>query len=152
MRITILMVVLAMLAGCSKDKFTSVPQIKFVSVKPNPFVFGASTDNTIPRLTIHLTDSEGDFGFRAGKDTSYVYVKNITVPPFKSDSLKFPDLTNAKRANLDADVEVIIKQLMVESSRPRPKIDTLYFEVYVRDFANNKSNVIQGGPVNYIVQ
>lgn len=136
--------------GCEKDKYTSVPQIKFESIEPNPIVFSTAGGN-LPILTIKLTDSEGDFGLRAGSDTSYVYVKNITVPPFKSDSLKFPDLADANRKNLNAEVEVGIKNLMVPSSRPRPHWDTLYFEVYVRDFAKNKSNVIQAGPVYFYV-
>lgn len=154
MRTTIVIALLAFFfSACKKDKFTSAPQIKYISVKPN--VFYRSNLNPLegPVLTINLKDAEGDFGFNTGKDTSYVYVKNITIPPFKIDSLKFPDLANAKRQNLDADIDVLIRNVLANSNQPnRPYTDTLYFEVYVRDFANNKSNVITAGPVFYITE
>lgn len=153
MRTIIVIVVMAFFfSTCNKDKFTSAPQIKFKSLKPN--VFSRSNLNPLegPILTINLKDAEGDFGFNTGKDTSYVYVKNITISPFKIDSLKFPDLANAKRQNLDADIDVLIRSVLASSNRPGPHTDTLYFDVYVRDFANNKSNVITAGPVFYITE
>ncbi|MCY7291203.1 MAG: hypothetical protein LH615_03380, partial [Ferruginibacter sp.] len=87
-------------------------------------------------------------------DTSYVYVKNIKVPPFKIDSLKFPVLTAISGSRLDADVEVNLRSVLAStytSGRPRPYTDTLQFEVYVKDFAKNKSNVLSVGPVYFIV-
>ena len=137
-------------SSCGKDKFTSAPQITFKSIT-SPY-FSNSPQGVNPILVIELTDAEGDFGFTEGKDTSYVYVKNITVPPFKIDSFKFPaSLSKAVKKNFKADLEIDLvgdiningSGVLTPSTRPRPKTDTLYFEVYVKDFAKNKSNVIK---------
>ncbi|HMJ47440.1 MAG TPA: hypothetical protein VK498_08925 [Ferruginibacter sp.] len=152
MRIIIVIALLTVsFMGCKKDKFDTVPQIKYKSISPNVFPRSNVNSKEGPVLTINVKDAEGDFGFKTGTDTSYVYVKNITIAPFRIDSLKFPDLANAKRSNLDADVNVLIRSVLASSNRPnRPFTDTLYFEVYVKDFAKNKSNVITAGPVFYI--
>jgi hypothetical protein len=144
MRYTILIALLVVtFVACKKDKFTTVPQIKFKSIKPDVWPGSNLNPNEGPILTIGLTDAEGDFGFQDNKDTSYVYVKNISIAPFKLDSLKFPVLTAIDRKNLNVDVSVNLRSVLAQSNRPRPKVDTLYFEVYVKDFAKNKSNVIK---------
>ena len=136
-----------MISSCGKDKFTSVPQISFNSIKPNTFIAGSFvTGAPGPTLSIQLTDAEGDFGFREGKDTSYVYIKNITIAPFRFDSIKFPS-TLIRKSNLNAAIEVDLslpRGLLGNSGlRPRPYTDTVFFEVFVKDFARNKSNVIK---------
>ena len=60
--------------ACSKNKYTSAPQIKFKSIT-SPFFANSLTDK--PVLIIELTDAEGDFGFKEGKDTSYVFVRDV---------------------------------------------------------------------------
>lgn len=130
-------------SSCKKDKFTTEPQISFKSFSSN-VAFSNNLDPRIgPVLNIKLTDAEGDFGFGTG-DTSYVYVKNITIPPFRIDSFRFPpDLSTVNRKNLNVDVGVLINRVLVTSGQSnRPYTDTLFFEVFVRDFAGNKSNVI----------
>lgn len=146
--------------SCKKDKFTTVPQISFNSITPNSFLAGTlSTDPNQkgPFLSIQLTDQEGDFGFSDGEDTSYVYIKNISIPPYDIDSLRFPSSSAIKRKNLDAEVIVDLfntHSLLVGTPNPSPKpfIDTLRFEVYVVDFAKNKSNVIVTKPLYYITE
>lgn len=152
MRYTLVISILALFfIACKKDKYTSAPQISFKSVKPDVW-YNSNLDPTQgPILTIELTDAEGDFGFNNGKDTSYVYVKNITIPPYKIDSLKFPNLPNLDTKNLKADVSVMIRSVLSNSGRPKPFTDTLYFEVYVKDFAKNKSNVITTTKPVYLV-
>ena len=145
--------------SCGKDKFTSAPQIKFKSIT-SPY-FSNSPNGVNPILIIELTDAEGDFGFEEGKDTSYVYVKNVKAP-FKLDSFKFPAaLSKALKNNFKGDIEV---NLLGEgtggtSALPglptgaaRPYRDTIFYEVYVKDFAKNKSNVIRtADPILYTI-
>ncbi len=155
MRYILIFAVIALgFLSCNKDKFTTVPQIKFKSISPDTW-YSTNYDPTQgPMLTVNLTDAEGDFGFKDNSDTSYVYVKNITVPPFKIDSLKFPDLTAINGSRIDVDIEVNLRSVLATtytSGRPRPYTDTLNFEVYVKDFAKNKSNVLSVGPVYFIV-
>lgn len=147
------------LSSCGKDKFTSAPQITFKSVT-SPY-FSNSPQGVNPILIIELTDAEGDFGFAEGKDTSYVYVKNVKAP-FKLDSFKFPAaLSKAVKKNFKGDIEI---NLLGEgtggtSALPglptgatRPYKDTVFYEVYVKDFAKNKSNVIRtADPILYTI-
>jgi hypothetical protein len=154
MRYILILAVIALgFLGCKKDKFNTVPEITFKSVSPDTW-YTTNLDPTRPVLTFKLRDAEGDFGFNNNKDTSYVYIKNIKVPPFRIDSLKFPVLSGFSRSNLDVDVEVSINSVLAStytSGRPRPYTDTLQFEVYVKDFAKNKSNVLLVQPVYFIV-
>jgi hypothetical protein len=148
--ILLLAVVVAGFSACKKDKFNTVPQIKFKSISPNTWLSTNLDPTQGPVLTINLTDAEGDFGFNDNKDTSYIYVKNITVSPFKQDSLKFPVLTGVKTKDLDVDLDINLRAFLASSSGT-PHTDTLKFEVYVKDFAKNKSNVIIAEPVYYVV-
>lgn len=143
MRYSLLISIFALLfLGCKKDKYTSAPQISFKSISPDVWDNSNLNPNEGPVLTLHLTDAEGDFGFNDGKDTSYAYIKNITVPPYRTDSVKFPNLPSQIKSNLNVDVDVLLRSVLANSGRTRPFVDTLYFEVYVKDYAKNKSNVI----------
>ena len=151
MRTTLLIALgCSLIAGCKKDKFTTVPQISYKSIKPNVAFSNIPTgQQVIPVLTIHVTDAEGDLGFKSGTDTSFVVIKNLTTNKF--DSIKLPDVLTAGKKNFEADIEITLSSFLGASARPRPKTDTLYFEIYVRDFAKNKSNIIRtGDPVFYV--
>lgn len=137
-----------LLTACGKDKFTSVPQISFNSLTPNTYQRGTNINAEGPKLSIQLTDAEGDFRFVPGEDTSYVYVKNLTIPPFNIDSIPFPSASALQRKDLNAEVIVDLKfgrGILTGTQNPlrRPFVDTVYFEVYVKDLAKNKSNVIK---------
>jgi len=150
--ISFLLASAVLFVSCKKDKFNTVPSISFKSMDQNVIVRGPATPENGPKLTINLTDAEGDFGKVNDSTISYVYVKNISAAPFKLDSFLFPDLSGLNRKNLDVDVTVQILRV-VGSPLPvvRPHTDTLFFEVYVKDFAKNKSNVIiTSDPVYYV--
>jgi len=152
MRYTLSAILIVVLfTTCKKDKFTTVPQISFKSFSPNLW-YSNSTATPGPLLTLKLTDAEGDFGFAVGKDSSYVYIKNISFPPFTIDSLEFPDLGKARRKDLDAQVsfDLLGARRVFYGSGISRRTDTLYFEIYVKDFAKNKSNVIKSEPL-YLV-
>jgi len=87
---------------------------------------------------LQLTDAEGDFG-----DTSYIYVRNLTTDSLRLDSFKFPNLATLNTKNLNVQVDVILANLIPSIVNPPSTVtDTLFFEIYVKDRANNKSNVI----------
>ena len=133
--------------SCKKDHFTTAPQITFKNVNPN----ATSTDigSVIPDITFDITDKEGDIGFKPGSDTAFVYLKNKLTG--KSDSLYFPDLQAAGKSNFKAEVTVNIATVLECKSLPGGGLhtDTLYFDVYVKDFAGNKSNVFTTGDPIY---
>ena len=144
MRIIFILVgILFIFSGCKKGKFTTEPQISYSSVNPN--FTSVNVGAVIPEITFHITDAEGDLGLRKGVDTSWIYLKNNLTG--KTDSLSFPDLGTSGKRNFKGDVAVSIATVL--GCKPIPggglHTDTLYFDIYVRDFAKNKSNVITTG-------
>lgn len=138
--------------SCKKSDGNSAPEIKFKKIT-SPISNTISSVNK-PILTISVKDADGDFGFKDGADTSYVYIKNVSFAPFKLDSFKFPsNLAAANIINNWVDAEIVINNsgngngsnifYGSPSTVPRPKTDTLYFEVYMKDFKKNKSNLIR---------
>ncbi len=124
--------------ACTKDKFTTAPQIKFENLSHN--AVSLAINSATPIITLSITDAEGDLGITT-KDTSFIYMKNLLTSTF--DSLPFPDLQMAGKNNFKANIDVTITKVL--KCKPRPgnilHTDTLYFEFYVKDFAKNKSNV-----------
>ena len=153
MRSTIIIVLsLFIFSACKKDEYTTAPQIKFVSIDP---AFASSDLTNIfresaPKLTIEITDAEGDIGFIPGKDTSRVYIKNLKSGNL--DSFFLPDIRSVATKKFKADVIVNLFDALdcVNPGPVRPRTDTTFYEVYIRDFGKNKSNVIiTGQPVFY---
>ena len=143
MRYTLIISILAVcFMSCNKDKYTTAPQISFKSFDPNE----GSNYNTFadqPVMILEITDAEGDLGFINGRDTARVYIKNMLT--LKEDSIDFPDLAAAHKSNFKANIEVGLFKVMGGRNLPlssRPYQDNLQFQVYVKDFAKNKSNVI----------
>lgn len=151
MRYTLLFTIAILgLTACNKDKFTAAPQIEFKSISPDIAFsnFGCAFQD-IPVLTLKVTDAEGDLGFKNGKDTAYVFVKNLLNN--RLDSVVFPDIMGSSVKNFKAEIDISLCDFLAASTRPRPKTDTLFFEVYIRDFAKNTSNTIRTtDPVFYI--
>jgi hypothetical protein len=134
------------ISGCKKDKFTTAPQITFKTISPQSMssVLPITQIEAAPKLIINVTDQEGDLGFIADQDTSMVFIKNLRNN--KLDSVRLPNIQAAASKRFQADISVNLYQYMgVCSSGPRPRVDSVYFEVYVQDFAKNKSNVISTG-------
>ena len=131
--------VLLLFSACKKDKFTTVPQISFKSVDPNFYQQGLTPDASLPVITVNVTDAEGDLGFITGKDTSFIFFKNLRTN--KLDSVELPNIKQAATKNFQGDVAVNMKQFLGVPNNS--KKDTIYYEVYMKDFAKNKSNVIR---------
>lgn len=130
-------------SSCKKDNYTTAPQIAYISVNPN-YVDGRVTNTPDARVNFEIRDGEGDIGLNAGKDTSFIYMRNLLTND--EDSLRlFPDLTTVTTKNFKAVISASLGK--VTKCKPRPgggyHTDTLYFEIYVRDFKRNKSNVIK---------
>ena len=140
MRYTLVFTIAILLfTSCNKDKFTTVPQIEYKSLSHN--AVDLSPTSAVPVITIHITDAEGDIGLTS-KDTAFIYMKNLLTGTF--DSIPFPDLQGATKSNFKADVDITISKVLKCHVIPGGGLhtDILYFEIYVKDFAKNKSNVI----------
>lgn len=136
-------IVSILVSSCNKDKFTTAPQIKFISISPN-FVESSITSQSpgVPRLIIEVTDAEGDLGGQDITDSSMIYLRNLKSNNI--DSFRFPDLTRAQQNNFKAEVSISLFDALecVTPGPPRPRTDSLFYEIYVQDAKKNKSNVI----------
>lgn len=143
MRKVFLLFLLAGVVGCKKDSFTTEPQISFVKFDRNS---GSNLDvsSNPPHIILEVTDKEGDLGLIPGSDTAKIYMKNLLTNRVDS-SLTFPDLGTSAKKNFKGEVSISLFDIMGGRDLPvsqRPYTDTLFFEIYIKDFAKNKSNVL----------
>jgi hypothetical protein len=156
MRYLFLFICLCVVAlSCKKSGESTPPKIKFKSITSEIKANVTTTSPLFikPILTIQVTDDEGDFGFKEGKDTSYIYIKNISITPNRIDSFKFPEIlaklpTTTFRNYVDVEIDLNGNPgngnaLVLAIPSSNSTRDSLYYEVYVKDFAKNKSNIIK---------
>ncbi len=140
--IVIALICLAGIIGCSKDKFTTKPQVTYKKVNAN--VFG--TLQTI-QFTIGFTDAEGDF-----TSPAQVFIQRInpTCPAdsnFK-DSLPIPDFPSS--SNFEGDIRMTYSyagnngEAPIMNAPPGECGDTstCYFRFAVMDKAGNRSDTV----------
>jgi len=148
-KVILFIVICFVFVSCKKENYTTQPQISFLSITPSTW-YSDDPSLTGPQLSFKLTDAEGDFGFQ---DTSisfvYIRLENDTLNP--PDSLAFPNLPIPNKSNLNVEVSVDIASVLPPPHFPRPFTDTLHFELYVKDFAGNKSNVIKSTTPFYFI-
>ncbi len=153
MRYLFLVVIICLnVAACKKSNGNSAPEITYKSVTPN-FVSSSSTTGAPAVVTFTVTDEDGDIGFNAGSDTAKIYIKNLLKGV--TDSLIFPSLNGLSGKRFSADVSASMEKVTrcKSNSSNSIHIDTIYYEIYVKDFAKNKSNVIKtGAPIFYQCQ
>jgi hypothetical protein len=147
MRYTFSIILLAVIfISCNKDKFTTAPQITFKETTPDTYKRNTvSTSSNFPVFKLTVTDTEGDLGQLLGVDTSFVYVKNKKSTII--DSFPFPNISSIASKKFEAQFEVNAKQFLFSLSMPVK--DTLIYEIFIKDFAGNKSNVVDSKPIYY---
>lgn len=143
MRYTFLIAIIALgLTACNKDKYTTAPQIKFKEFSPNVWRGGLSE---VPVMILTVTDAEGDLGMIAHKDTAYIYIQDPRTPDL--DSIAMTDISSGTGKNFEAELRINLKQVFTPLQTP----DTIYYDVYIKDFAKNKSNVIRTDKPAYYI-
>lgn len=128
------------ISSCTKNMVSKIPRISFVAFIPKDSMI-VNIDTTW--LEFKLTDGDGDIG----NDTvSVIHVKDIRTDTMSETTFPFPEI--------DATVEDPKKGLtgvcIFSPGMPAPRADanhqthgdTLYYEVYITDRANNESNHI----------
>jgi hypothetical protein len=127
--------------ACNKDKYTTAPQIRYKSLIPN-LVNKNLVFQAMPVLKIEVTDAEGDLGLTRS-DTARIFIKNLVTGKIDS-TLMLPDLSGAANKNFKGDIDINFDTniILEGTTRPSPKTDTIRYEIYIKDFAKNKSNVL----------
>lgn len=139
MRNTILIAVVSFIFfGCTKDKFSTTPQLTYKSV---------NTDRLSPKqiiqFSLSFTDAEGDV-----IDTMYVQKVSLNCAAsnfFQREPI--PDFATNK--NLKGDILVSYANGIINDQR-YPTVaskcnfnDTCYFRFMLKDKANNKSDTVR---------
>ncbi|TBR19934.1 MAG: hypothetical protein EPO57_01950 [Chitinophagaceae bacterium] len=139
-RLSVYIVALMLLVACSKDKFQTKPQLKFISVSKTVVVPGSTL-----QIKLQCTDKEGDV------DDSLIVVRQrlnkrgaITLPP---SPYKIPEFTNTSSIEFQLSLNY---QFGLVFGIPPLRIpgttfnepDTLSLKFVARDKAGNKSDTL----------
>ncbi|MBS1738776.1 MAG: hypothetical protein JSS98_19520 [Bacteroidetes bacterium] len=137
MRYPVLSAIFALLlfCSCNKEKFNSVPSLKFSTVNNTDLYSGE-----VLKLTLTFTDAEGDVS-----DTIYVIksVPGCALSGF-SQAYKVPDFPSSK--NQKGDISVLFGYNSNDPTLPDvkgPKCnmnDTAYFKFVLKDKQNHLSD------------
>ena len=129
--------VLAFIASCSKDKYTTKPQLELNSVNGSEF-----PNQSLLSFKFTVTDKEGDI-----QDTMWIQkisyscsdIGNFLAP------YQVPDFTTSKNLKVEMD----INYLYGVTSGPYPPIygcvqrdDSCYFRFWLKDKAGNVSDTV----------
>jgi hypothetical protein len=137
-KILLTILVVSLLAACSKDKYQTRPQLKFKNsntkvLKQNEFL----------TFTLEVTDAEGDI-----QDSMWIeqIVRNCANRTFKT-KVKMPDFTATK--NIKAEIELNYVYGSLDPNNPKfvpithsacRTNDSTIFRFYLKDKANNMSD------------
>jgi len=136
MRYSILLASISLLIiSCTKNKFTTAPQLKFKSMNIKDVYQG-----DILQIKLSFTDKEGDL-------TGLLYVNqfSISCPKTKFENDKavpaFPTTSNIEGEIL-VSYGYRVNPVLVEPQCEDVKLDTCYFKFVLKDKAGNKSDTV----------
>ena len=137
MRYSILLALISLLIiSCNKDKFTTVPQLKYKSANITDVFPG-----DVLQMKLSFTDKEGDLD---GLIYVQQYSINCTRTKFE-DSLAIPKFPST--SNSDGEIVVSygyrVPPSLVEPQCNDVKLDTCFFRFAIKDKAGNRSDTVQ---------
>ncbi len=137
----ILTIFIFLLAGCKKDKFSTIPQLKYKSVNTKKLSRGE-----VITFTLSFTDAEGDL-----TDSLFVqqFVRNCLASNLKRPLYKLPEFPTSK--NQEGEI-LVTYGYEVNGTVPlvSPKCnrnDTAIFRFVLKDKAQNKSDTVSSDPI-----
>jgi len=137
MRNTILFsIFILLLVSCKKDKFTTVPQLKYESVNTKELRRGQDL-----RFTLSFTDAEGDL---TDKIIYRKVVRGCVNSNFVDSSNSIPSFPAGK--NQAGEIIVTLRYIDV-SPQCAPKNDTATFKFVLKDQAQNRSDTATSDPI-----
>lgn len=136
-KILLTLIAFCFFIACSKDSFTSKPQLKFKKVNTNVL-----SRNQSITFTLEVTDAEGDI-----QDTIWVQeiVKNCSSGG-GSSPYRMPDFAATK--NLKGDIQVCYSYGInlecpdIWEPKCRNRNDSAYFRFWIQDKARNVSDTV----------
>ncbi|MGI8637469.1 MAG: hypothetical protein ACR2KZ_18895 [Segetibacter sp.] len=148
-KILLTIVAFGFLAGCSKDNFTSKPQLKFKSVNTNVL-----SRNQSITFTLEVTDAEGDL-----QDTIWVQeiVKNCSLAG-SGGTARYPMPPFSAVKNLKGDIQVCYSYGVnlgcpaIIEPKCRNRNDTARYRFWIQDKAKNVSDTVSSSEVVILQQ
>ena len=154
MKISFLIVAIAvyvLVAACSKDKYTTTPQLDLKSVNGSSFAA-----HSLITFKFNVTDKEGDI-----LDTMWVQKISIICPDSNTEKpvpYLLPDFTTTKHLKVELDVTYAygagndtyapIDRALCASNLQRN--DSLYFRFWLKDNAGNVSDTVTSPTVTLL--
>ncbi len=128
------------------------PQIKFVGMTKSTMRQGFGSEDSV-YFTLSFTDGDGDLGGVSGKDSLNVFItdKRNNKPVEQTYRIPFVPEAGAKNG-ISGEMRFLMYTTCCLSLEPciatpvRPR-DTLVYEMYIKDRAGHKSNVVQTNPI-----
>ena len=152
---------IAMIIACTKPPdYSDTPEIAFISLSKDELIAGNNLTESLT-LTISFTDGDGDIGIDDG--TPSVFFKDLRDG---SEFITFfaPVIPEQGVGN-GISGEMYIKVSTTCCIHPDPNqtdgctgdfsdypIDSLVYEVYIKDRAGNKSNIIETNPITLLCE
>jgi len=141
-KILLTIIAFSFLAGCSKDKFTTKPQLEFKNVNTNEL-----NRNEQLRFTLQVRDAEGDI-----QDTLWVQevVKNCPSAGFTTQ-YKVPEFTATPDFNGEIQIcyayGINLGCPIIQPTCTNNKSDSATFRFWIKDKENNVSDTISSDAV-----
>ena len=128
------------------------PQIEFVGMTKTTMRQGFGSEDSV-YYTLSFTDGDGDLGGVSGKDSLNVYItdKRNNKPVEQTFRIPFVPEAGAKNG-ISGEIRFLMFTTCCLSLEPciatpsRPS-DTLSYDIYIKDRAGHKSNVVQTKPI-----
>ncbi|HXL56748.1 MAG TPA: hypothetical protein VN958_10850 [Chitinophagaceae bacterium] len=122
---------------CSKDKYTTRPQLKLDGVNGSIFPKGS-----VLSFTLTATDKEGDL-----KDTLWIQRISLVCPDLRNDSGIHYELPDYPKKN-GLQTKFLVRYNYGNSIPPNidgcvSKDDSAYFRFWIKDDQNNVSDTVQ---------
>ncbi len=128
------------------------PQIEFVGMTKTTMRQGFGSEDSV-YYTLSFTDGDGDLGGVSGKDSLNVYITDKRNNKPVEQTFRIPFVPEAGANNgISGEIRFLMFTTCCLSLEPciatpsRPT-DTLSYDIYIKDRAGHKSNVVQTKPI-----
>ena len=149
---------IAMIIACTKPPdYSDTPEIAFISLSKDAMIAADNLSDNLT-LTISFTDGDGDIGIDGG--TPSVYFKDLRDDSefitFVAPVIPEQGVGNGISGEMYIKVSTtccihpIDNQGGCESDFSDYPEDVLVYEVYIKDRAGNKSNIIETAPITLL--
>lgn len=143
---SLLILSIFVITGCDKDKFTTIPQVKIKSIRPNQVFNG-----DVITLKGEFTDQEGDIDSALIVYKWYNGATEIPIDTFRYTLENFDLPPKTRQADITVDFEYNTNNIgIVTLPGVGIRDTTAAFGLIFIDKANNRSSYVESDPIRLI--